>query len=103
MCTQTEEDNQRRAAEVKKAEKRRAIAKMRDELRQLMDENEAQPPERKITADEFVIDREYSALLEHKGQELFEVRRAGKMMKRGDLWHAAFRSLEDHARCFSTA
>lgn len=81
MCTQTEEDNQRRAAEVKKAEKRRAIAKMRDELRQLMDENEAQPPERKITADEFVIDREYSALLEQKGQELFEVRHARK-----DVW-----------------
>ena len=75
---QTEEDNMRRAAEQKKTEKRRVIAKMREELKQLMDENAAQPAERRIDASEFNIDKEYSALLEKKGQELCEVsRRSG--------------------------
>lgn len=63
----------RRAAEQKKTEKRRVIAKMREELKQLMDENAAQPAERRIDASEFNIDKEYSALLEKKGQELCEV------------------------------
>ena len=63
----------KKAAEMKKADKRKTILKMREELQQLMQENEDQTPERRIEPSEFVIDQEYSALLEKKGLALQKV------------------------------
>jgi len=73
-CVQTEEDNMKRAAEVKKVEKRQLIAKMREELQNIMEDNNDQPPERRLEPEEFVIDKEYSELLHQRGRQLCEVR-----------------------------
>jgi hypothetical protein len=64
----------RKAAELKKADRRRQVERMREELQQIMAENAQQPPERRLDEEEFVIDKEYKALLQEQGKALCEVR-----------------------------
>lgn len=63
----------KRAAEQKKVEKRKTIAKMREELQQIMEENSQQIPERQLDPSEFVVDKEYADLLQHRREELLQV------------------------------